>query len=114
MNINNLWYICLLVRVSFIFLIRTLYDKNNTNNLMLDVSIYVLMAIGLGFLYKGFTGSNNEIQISKVFWHDTRYIHGIFYVCAGLYLYNGNLNMTTLLLTSDIIFSIMYRLSTNQ
>jgi hypothetical protein len=70
--------------------------------------------MGLGFLYKGLTGSNDEIQVAKVFWHETRYTHSILYILASIYLYNGNMDMNTLLLTSDVIFSIMYRLLTNQ
>lgn len=109
MNINNLWYICLIVRISFIFLIRYLYKEPFENILP-----YIVMLMGIGFIYKGITGSNDEIQVAKVFWHETRYTHGILYLLASIYLYNGNIDMSTLLLSSDVIFSIMYRLLTDQ
>jgi hypothetical protein len=115
MNINTLWYICLLVRISFIFLIRYLYKTNkSTDNKLLDILPYIIMFIGLGFLYKGITGSNDEIQVANVFWHETRYTHATLYVLASIYLYSRNINMNTLLLSSDVIFSIMYRLLSNQ
>ena len=64
---------------------------------------------GLGFIYKGFTGSNSEIQVKKVFWHETRYVHGMFYVLAAFYLSKNNVNISSLLLLSDLIFSFLYR-----
>ena len=113
MNINSLWYICLLVRISFIFMIRYIY-KNELKQNLLDVLPYIVMIMGLGFLYKGYTGSNDEIQVAKVFWHETRYTHGMLYVLSSKYLFDGNIDMNTLLLSLDVIFSIMYRLLTNQ
>ena len=69
--------------------------------------------MGLGFIRNGYFGSNNEIQISKVFWHDSRYVHGILYILSSIYLYNNNINISIILLILDIIFSILYRLITN-
>ena len=71
--------------------------------------VSVLLLMGIGFIYKGFTGSNNEIQADKVFWHETRYVHGMFYLLASFYLSKNNINMTSLVLFSDIIFSFLYR-----
>ena len=34
-------------------------------------------------MYKGLTGSNSETQVNKVFWHETRYIHGMFYLLSS-------------------------------
>jgi hypothetical protein len=70
--------------------------------------------MGIGFMIKGYTGSNDEIQICKVFWHDTRYIHGMFYLLSSYYLYKKDIDMVSLLLLNDLIFSISYRLYTNQ
>lgn len=114
MNINNLWYICLLVRLAFIVLIRNTYKTKASGNIVLDNMPYILIAMGAGFIYKGFTGSNDETQIAKVFWHNTRYIHGIIYVLSGIYLYNGDVDMNTVLLSTDIAVSILYRVITNQ
>lgn len=105
---NKLWLICLIIRSLLIYYIYNYwkYDKGLIK--------YILIIIGIGFLYKGYTGSNNEYQISKVFWHKTRYIHSMFYLLALLsYIYNKK-NICIIMLLFDIIFSIIYRLITNQ
>ena len=110
MNINPLWSICIIFRLSLIFIIR--YFNNNI--IFKNIAVLVLLAIGIGFIYKFITGSNNEIQVSKVFWHETRYIHGFFYILASYYLYYNNIEMNTIMLSTDITFSILYRIITNQ
>lgn len=112
MNIHPLWLICILVRISIIILIKYIYIKND--KLIKNLIILSLLSIGLGFMNKGYFGSNNEIQIRKVFWHDSRYIHGILYILSSIYLYNNNINICIILLILDIIFSILYRLITNK
>ena len=113
MNINPIWFICIIVRLLLVFGIW--YINNNYNNQLYNRIISsILLIMGLGFIYKGYTGSNNEVQISKVFWHETRYIHGIFYILSSISLYNNNLNQTIPLLLSDLVFSILYRLVSNQ
>jgi hypothetical protein len=112
MNIHPLWLICILVRISIIILVKYIYIKNN--KLIKNLIILFLLSIGLGFIRKGYFGSNNEIQIRKVFWHDSRYIHGILYILSSIYLYNNNINISIILLILDIIFSILYRLITNK
>jgi hypothetical protein len=112
MNIHPLWFICILVRISIIILVKYIYIKNN--KLIKNLIILFLLSIGLGFIRKGYFGSNNEIQIRKVFWHDSRYIHGILYILSSIYLYNNNINISIILLILDIIFSILYRLTTNK
>jgi hypothetical protein len=72
------------------------------------------MSMGGGFMFKGYYGSNNEAQIARVFWHDTRYIHGSLYILAALSLINGNPINSSALIMSDIAFSIIYRLITDQ
>ena len=112
MNIHPLWFICILVRISIIILFKYIYIKNN--KLIKNLIILFLLSIGLGFIRKGYFGSNNEIQIRKVFWHDSRYIHGILYILSSIYLYNNNINISIILLILDIIFSILYRLIINK
>ena len=107
MNIHPLWFICLLIRFSLILLIKKFNEK------YLKICVLILSLIGLGFLYKAYFGSNNEHQLAKVFWHETRYIHGIFYMMATYYLYNKKINLCSLLLFIDIIFSIAYRMYLN-
>ena len=69
----------------------------------------ILFAIGGGFIYKGIFGSNNEKQINKVFWHETRFLHGMLYILSGFYLFKENINMTSLVLLLDLISSFFYR-----
>lgn len=108
MNIHPLWSICLVSRLSLLLLIGYLSKKNST-----IFSSLILLIIGLGFFYKYLTGSNNEIQITKVFWHETRLVHGILFMLASYYLYIKNSKICMLVLGLDIIFSILYRIFTN-
>lgn len=112
MNINSLWFLCLIVRLLIILLLYY-FNRNNSNlknkKTIKNFSIIILFIIGIGFIRKGYFGSNNEIQISKVFWHRTRYIHGIIYILASSYLKYDNLNLCLLLLLLDVIFSVLYR-----
>lgn len=110
MKINPLWSICLIVRILIIILIRIYY----TNSIFKILSVLGLLVIGLGFTYKSLTGSNNEKQFSKVFWHETRGLHGFFYLLAAYYLYINNINMNTLVLSLDICLSLLYRFWTDQ
>ena len=63
MNIHPFWYICISIRLLLILTIRYFYK----NRLGKYLSLLVLISIGLGFLRKALIGSNNEIQIAKVF-----------------------------------------------
>ena len=103
MKIHPLWFICILVRLGIIILVRSvkkIYYK------FISVTLF---AIGVGFIYKGLFGSNNEIQINKVFWHEARFLHGILYILSGFYLFKKNINMTSLVLILDLISSFLYR-----
>ena len=107
MDIHPLWFFCILVRLTLICLIIYLNKKKNVKLNMICGSVLLLM--GVGFIYKGFVGSNNEIQIKKVFWHETRYVHGMLYLLSYYYLINKNIKMTGLVLSLDLIFSFLYR-----
>ena len=113
MNIHPLWLACIFVRFSLIFVIRYVYENVKDDYLHILIPV-LLLIMGLGFFYKGFTGSNAEIQINKVFWHETRYIHGILYILASYYLWNKNVDMTSLVLSLDLIFSLLYRFILNK
>ena len=99
MVIHPFWYICISVRIALIFLIRYLY-KNKQKK----VAALILGLIGLGFLYQSFYGSNNEIQLNKVFWHDTRITHGLLYLISVYYLFDNNLELNSVVLSIDILF----------
>ena len=111
MKIHPLWYICLLVRFSMalaILFISTLKNKNKWLDIIVS-STLLLMAIG--FIYKHFTGSNNEIQVAKVFWHDSRIYHGLLFTLAAcLYLKNQK-KLASFIILLDIVFSYVYRIS---
>lgn len=109
MNIHPLWFLCLTVRLSLILTIYHFNKKSQNDKKAKTISLLILFIIGISFIRKGFVGSNNEVQIAKVFWHETRYVHGILYILSGLYLLNDNLKMCSLILLMDVIFSILYR-----
>ena len=60
--IHLLWYFCISIRLFLAFSL-SVYSKYS------KYFKFVILVIGLGFAYKAFTGSNDEIQILKVFWH---------------------------------------------
>ena len=106
MNIHPLWYICLIVRLLMIFLINKFkkYKK---------IILGILIIFGFGFFYKGVFSSNKEKQITKVFWHDVRFIHSFFMLSAGYYFYKDNIEMINVMLLTNISFSIIYRILNN-
>lgn len=114
MKIHPLWFLCITVRILLILLIRYFYNNIKNKSLVKTISLIILLSIGFGFIRKGLFGSNNEIQIAKVFWHETRYVHGSLYLLASMYLYNNNINMMSIILLVDIIFSFSYRFIMNK
>ena len=114
MNINPFWYLCITVRFSLIFIIRWIYSSISDKKTSRIVLGTFLLVIGTGFLYKAITGSNNETQIAKVFWHETRAVHAVLFLLAGFYLMKDNLNMCSLLLFTDLMFSFFYRTLLNK
>ena len=113
MKIHPLWLICILLRVSLIFIVHYVYTSMN-NAIANTFILFILFTIGVGFIYKGIIGSNNEKQISNVFWHETRYLHGLLYICASYYLFNKNINMASITLFLDLLFSFLYRFVKNR
>ena len=103
MNIHPLWFVCLLVRLLMIYLINRFkrYKK---------IILGILVIFGLGFFYQGIFSSNKEKQVAKVFWHDVRFLHSFFMLSAAYYFYNDNLQMTSVMLLTNIAFSIIYRI----
>lgn len=97
--IHPLWYICIFVRLLLAFSISkyTKYSKYLK---------LIVLGIGLGFGYKALTGSNNETQVAKVFWHNTRIIHSLLFLSA---YFVTDPNNSTRILALDVVFSILYR-----
>ena len=106
-KIHPLWFVCLTIRMSLALLVG--YYRNIDKIMLILLSI-----VGVSFLYWGYTGSNDEIQIAPVFWHDTRYVHGVLYLLAASYMFVGNPNVALTILVSDVIFSIVYRVVTSR
>lgn len=106
MKINSLWILCLTIRS---LLVISIYKFQFNTQL---VSL-ILFGIGIGFFIKSIYGSNDEIQISKVFWHETRLVHSILYILSSYYLYIGNKLISSIILFLDVIFSILYRITSN-
>ena len=111
MTIHPFWFICILTRLSLAYII---YNYGNVNQYINNSLTGLILLMGLGFIYKGYYGSNNETQITRVFWHDTRYVHGILYIATAIYLFMDKLKISSLLIISDVLFSIGYRIITNQ
>ena len=109
MNIHPLWLICICTRLLLVYVIYYINNNKKTNEYNKYISI-ILFSMSIGFIYKRYFSSNNEVQIAKVFWHDSRCIHGLFYMLSSYYLINNNTNMTVILLLVDVCFSILYRI----
>lgn len=96
-----LWILCLLIRIGLC--------TNYIGHKYLNV---ISFFIGIGFLYKAYTGSNDEYQIAKVFWHETRYLHGILFLTSSFYGNNlNNYKIMKLIIILDVCFSILYRIN---
>lgn len=106
MKIHPLWYICVIFRLLFSIIV---YE----NIISVDVIKYVLLCISLGFFYRSFTGSNNEIQFSRVFWHEVRIFHGVIFLLATIFSFYGKYGYSGFLILLDIIFSMSYRIIRN-
>ena len=68
-KIHPLWYICITLRliISVIPLVYNYFVKNGKNSYKINklavLNKYIILLMGLGFLYKSIFGSNNEKQI---------------------------------------------------
>ena len=114
-NIHPLWIVCVLIRVIiaiipliYNYLTKEKYPKKIINKIS-DINKFIIILIGSGFLYKAVFGSNDETQIKKVFWHKTRIVHALLFLIAGLNF--NNYKFASLILFTDVIYSIIYRFS---
>lgn len=98
--IHPLWYLCIFTRFFLTFNLANYPNKYK-------IIKFIILIIGIGFGYKAFTGSNDEIQIAKVFWHKTRIIHSFLFLLA---FSMPNLKLSSIVLLFDIMFSIIYRI----
>ena len=72
---------------------------------MLRVYSYVLFAIGFSFLYLYFTGSRmNAFESSRgvTWWAEYRILHGLLYLMAAVYAFNGERNTSILMLDTFV------------
>lgn len=102
--IHPLWLICILSRLCLAY-----YYFKNAQKIGF-FSKLLLLIIGIGFGYKSITGSNNEYQIRKVFWHSSRKYHAMFYLvsfCFTLFLTTHSYIYIPLCL--DVIYSLAFR-----
>ena len=112
-GIHPLWYICIFTRLiisSLPLIYKHLSETTNKNTLIENISLinkYIILIVGFGFLYAAIFGSNDEIQIRKIFWHKTRIVHSILFITAGLYF--DNYKLSSSLLFASVLFSIIYR-----
>ena len=111
-QIHPLWYLCIFVRLLLVLFVYVLTKNDIYENNFLKILITItLFIMGSGFMYKYITGSNNEIQIAKVFWHDTRIYHGLMYLLASYFFYINKGFYASWILLLDVIGSIIYRIS---
>ena len=111
MNIHPLWAICLATRISLAFIVK---NYGNKSKIYKQILLLLLLFIGIPWIFKAYYGSNNEVQIAQVFWHETRYVHGILYILASIYLYKDDFNISSVLILTDVAFSILYRILANK
>lgn len=107
MKIHKLWIVCIIVRSIIAYLPQIYKNNKNINSKIISVNKYLILFIGLGFLYKAIFGSNDETQIAKVFWHKTRIIHAILFILSYINFYNYD--NCSLILFSSVLFSVFYR-----
>ena len=106
MKIHPIWFVCLLTRIAVAYAVK--YAVNFKNKSWVTG---LLMLAGVGFVYKGVFGSNDEKQIAKVFWHETRFVHGLLYILASVYLLLDNSSLSATLIWTDVLFSTVYRMT---
>ena len=102
-KIHPLWLLCIIARIMIIVIVRNFYKEFN---IYLAIILFMMSS---GFMFRGITGSNVEKQVAKVFWHETRYLHGLLYLISAYFVFIKNIKMASLVLLLDIVFSLMYR-----
>ena len=112
MDIHPIWYLCLTIRTLLATGISILPPSEK--KLLTNLASLLLLLIGLGFIRASIFGSNDETQVAKVFWHKTRVYHGLLYLTAASLLFSGYPKQAGLFIIIDILFSVIYRLVTNQ
>ena len=105
-RIHPLYIACLSARLVLVWLIWIFVTSKYNLKFL---AILILALIGAGFIYKSLFGSNDEFQIRKVFWHDSRLLHAVLYSAALVYLLLDNVHMVVIVLLLDVVSSLMYR-----
>ena len=107
-KIHPLWFVCLFSRTLLIAVVYYIISNVKLHSYK-NYVVFILAIMGSGFIFKYLTGSNNETQIAKVFWHDSRLLHGVLYLIAAIYASQENPKMSSITLSLDITGSLMYR-----
>lgn len=106
MKIHPLWYFCIMVRFTISL---SVYFSKYYGTMISRILAGAFTIMGVGFIYKFWFGSNNETQIAKVFWHNTRIVHGILYLLASYLLFTNKHVLSSIIIGLDVLFSIFYR-----
>lgn len=103
---HPLWLGCIAFRLC---IVEWTAWSNASGAFKLKTAIF-LAIISAGFAWKAFTGSNDEIQVRKVFWHDTRATHSLLFALAALsHVHDRSSISSWNILLVDIAFSFIYR-----
>jgi len=104
MKIHPLWYLCIFTRLSMVYIVKK-YGNSKKYGHIIQI---ILMLMALGFLNKSIYGTNNEKQITKVFWHDSRIVHAIFFGLSVFLLYKNKTNLGSIILFIDLRVITIY------
>ena len=110
---HPLWWLCLAVRIGIVIWVSVPAGKLRYKNL----TALSLLIMSVGFMVKFVTSSNNEVQIRRVFWHNVRWVHSVFFGLAAVIHFTGNeddtvsiISKSGIILIMDVLFSIVYRM----
>ena len=97
---------CILSRLLLVYIAY----KINKKYLPIFGSLTLIPAIGFILIYLlDLRKKGNEVFGEKIWWNYLRPIHGILYLSSVYYYWNDNIDMASICLALDIIFSLMYR-----
>ncbi len=94
MNTNNLFTICVIVRLllflTILLLSNYIYNRNEKIHPVIVIISIFLLSVSLGFLmrYKKYNSEQRGAFGSKVWWNNYRLFHSFTYFLAGLLILN--------------------------
>ena len=103
---HPLWWVCIAFRLSIV----AWTAWSGASGAFRSQTVIVLAVLSAGFAWKALTGSNDEIQIRKVFWHGSRAAHFFFFALAALsHVKDRGVIRSWIILLADTAFSFLYR-----